>query len=170
MNLYNLTTNYIQNIEILNENVDPTTGEIIEDKEQLKAIEDSISLELKNKADNILKMILVQNNIIDEIKKEEERLKNIRKSKENALSRFKEYVINSMEMLNKTQIDTEVFGKLSIRKSKAVEIEDTTQIPAEYIKTKIEQVPNKVEIKKALQNGANIKGASLKENLSLVIK
>lgn len=83
--------------------------------------------------------------------------------------RFKEYLKRALEMSNKKTIDTGKF-KVSLRKSKKVEVLDETKIPLEYMKEKHEWTPDKVEIAKVLKAGGDIKGVTLVENESVQVK
>lgn len=60
--------------------------------------------------------------------------------------------------------------RYSYRKTASVQIDDATKIPKKYIRTKIEEAPDKVAIKDALKNGEDVPGCSLQETNSLTIK
>ena len=70
---------------------------------------------------------------------------------------------------NVKKVDTGKF-KVSLRKSKKVEILDETKIPLDYMNEKHEWTPNKTELARALKAGAEIEGAVLVENESLQVK
>lgn len=61
---------------------------------------------------------------------------------------------------------------LSTRRSQVVAIEDQTEIPMEYFRVKPAPPPepDKVALKKALQDGVLIPGVSLQENFSVSIR
>lgn len=60
--------------------------------------------------------------------------------------------------------------KASFRKSKAVEILDEAQIPAEFMRERVTVVPDKTAIKKAIESGQDVAGAKIEERLNLQIK
>ena len=60
--------------------------------------------------------------------------------------------------------------KASFRKSKAIEILDEAQIPAEFMAEKITYTPNKTAIKSAIESGREVPGAKQVERQNLQIK
>ena len=58
----------------------------------------------------------------------------------------------------------------SFRKSKQVVITDEDSIPPMYIKAKVEMVPDKTAIKKAIEGGETVTGAQVVENQNIQIK
>ena len=58
----------------------------------------------------------------------------------------------------------------SFRKSKQVVITDEDSIPPMYIKTKVENAPDKTAIKKAIEGGETVTGAQVVENQNIQIK
>ena len=60
--------------------------------------------------------------------------------------------------------------KASFRSSTAVEIYDESQLPEEFIRTKITTSPDKIGIKKAINANVSISGARLVTNKNLIIK
>ena len=59
---------------------------------------------------------------------------------------------------------------VSFRCSKAVQIAENTELPAEYIKTKVEKLPDKKKIGDALKNGIAVPGCALVTNRNMQIK
>ena len=59
---------------------------------------------------------------------------------------------------------------VSFRKSESVSVDDETMIPAEYIVEKITTAPDKVAIKKALKEGADIDGVHLVTSNNIQVK
>ena len=60
--------------------------------------------------------------------------------------------------------------KASFRKSKAVDVFDEAQIPAEFMRERVTIVPDKTAIKKAIESGQEVAGAKIEERLNLQIK
>lgn len=59
---------------------------------------------------------------------------------------------------------------VSYRRSTAVAVDEPELLPPEYVREKVETVPDKVKIKEALVSGAEIPGARLESRTALVIK
>lgn len=102
------------------------------------------------------------------IKEEKERLIKLEKSKTNNIERLKETLKAAMIAFDK---DVIVFplGRISFRKSTAVDVIDEAIIPAEYLRVKTTTEPNKIDIKAALTEGKDVPGCLLKENKNVVI-
>lgn len=171
MNIYQLTTKYIEDMEYLEQGIDVKTGEIIdlENKEKIQEIKEAISKDVVEKASNIIKVISNRTIQADLIQKEIERLEKYLKSYENATNALKKIVSNTMETLNLTKIETES-GRISIRKSQSVNIIEQDKIPIKYIKQTITEKVDKVAVKEDIKQGILVDGAVLKTNYSLVIK
>ena len=89
------------------------------------------------------------------------------KDAEARAERFKERIKEAMMLTNQQKVDTGLF-KLSLRKSKQVDILDETKIPLEFMK--LEYKPIKTELAKHLKAGEVIEGAMLIEKESLQVK
>ena len=89
------------------------------------------------------------------------------KEAEARAERFKERIKEAMMLTNQQKVDTGLF-KLSLRKTESVTIFDPSNLPDEFLKTKVE--PNKTEIKKAIKNGQVVFGAELTEGRSVIVK
>lgn len=83
--------------------------------------------------------------------------------------KYKETIRLAMELSQKKKVDAGMF-KVSLRRSKKVEILDETKIPLDYMQEKIEYKPMKAEISKALKSGIDISGVELIETESLQVK
>ena len=102
------------------------------------------------------------------INAEIERLQRIEKRNEKLIDRLKESMKFALETFGESKkVDT---FTLSLRKSKSVEIIDAEIIPADYRITKTTEMINKTEIKKAIESGLTVAGATIKENHNLQIK
>ena len=89
------------------------------------------------------------------------------KEAEARAERFKERIKEAMMLTNQQKVDTGLF-KLSLRKSKQVDISDETKIPLEFMK--LEYKPIKAELAKHLKAGEVIEGATLIEKESLQVR
>lgn len=117
------------------------------EEEKAKVVEELTNL-LNEKSQSIIGYTKNIELTIEAMKTEEKRISDNRKSLENRLAKFKEYVKDCMEKGGFTKIETEL-GQLSIAKNPmSVEIENEEKIPNEF---KVEVVTTKVD-KTAIKN------------------
>lgn len=136
------------------------TGEII-DTEQL----DKLTMEREAKLENIACWI-------KELKAEAEALK----AEKMAFAKRQQVAENKMESLKKYlayALDGQAFktvrASVTFRKSQAVEIADIYKLDENYLRYK-EPEADKTAIKEALKAGKEVAGATLVENVSVIIK
>ncbi|HAT4125270.1 TPA: siphovirus Gp157 family protein [Clostridium perfringens] len=165
MKLYELTQNY-RNLESLLDNLGEQEGLTVEMIHgALGQVEDDINTKIENTC-KVIKEIEADSIGIDE---EIKRLSALKKQKENAVKKLKEYVEFEMNGIGLNKVEGKLF-KISFRKSKVVKVLDETKIPKEFIKVKTTESISKTDLGKALKNGEIIEGAELVENKSLQIK
>ena len=159
--LYQITADQL---ELFNQ-IDELEGELTPE------LEESIKINSDNfetKARGYIWMIkkLESDNVT--ISHELERLQRIEKRNDKLIDRLKESMKMALEIFGESKkIDT---FTLSLRKSKSVEIIDAELIPEAYRVVKTTETINKTEIKKAIERGVNVAGATIKENQNLQIK
>ena len=96
------------------------------------------------------------------------RLQLIEKRNDKLIDRLKDSMKNALIIFGDSKkVDT---FTLSLRKSKQVEILDADVIPETYRTIKTTETINKTEIKKAIESGLTVSGATIKENQNLQIK
>ena len=167
---------------LLEYSVDPDTGEIIETEEEFNELYNSIQIDLQTKLDNTNCLQKMIDGEIDVIDKEIKRLtaeKKARERKREWLKNRVDYFVRSQftdengnldtEGLNKYKLDLP-HSKISYRKSDKVEVVDIKKLPKEYIKTKVEENPDKVAINNAIKNGKEVEGAKIVTNYNIQIK
>lgn len=165
MKLYELTQNY-RNLESLLDNLGEQEGLTVEMIHgALGQVEDDIHTKIENTC-KVIKEIEADSIGIDE---EIKRLSALKKQKENAVKKLKEYVEFEMNGIGLTKVEGKLF-KISFRTTKAVNITDQSKLEERFINRKVTETANKTEIKKAIKNGEIIEGAELIENKSLQIK
>lgn len=165
MKLYELTQNY-RNLESLLDNLGEQEGLTVEMIHgALGQVEDDINTKIENTC-KVIKEIEADSIGIDE---EIKRLSALKKQKENAVKKLKEYVEFEMNGIGLNKVEGKLF-KISFRKSKVVKVLDETKIPKEFIKVKTTESISKTDLGKALNNGEIIEGAELVENKTLQIK
>ena len=138
-------------------------GEI--DLTELKELQEEREVKLENIA-------LYAKNLASEasaIKEEENTLSERRKRLERKCERMKAILINAMKEDGNKKMSSPRFEAV-LRDSKKTEIIDETLIPEQYINTKIEKTPDKTAIKKAIEAGEEVAGATVIVNTTITIK
>lgn len=141
-------------------------GEITPEQEQALSITEE---QFSEKAVDYGHVILNLDQTVEAIKNEIDRLTKLKRTAENAQKRVKGSLVGAMVQLDHPTVETPTM-RLSLRHSTATEVDDLDQLPAEYKTTKVEVVADKTAIKKAIQEGEDVPGAHLVENVSLQIK
>ena len=144
-------------------------AEIEEDTEIKQDLQELIAIELEKKSNNIIYAIknLEGNNVA--IDAEIERLKAIKERNLKNVDSIKNHILNFMKNNNIDKIQTDL-ATFSLRKSKSTQIDNIEQIPSEFITVKQTFQHDKTAIKKAVEAGKEVAGASIIENVSLQIK
>ena len=137
LSLYNITSAF----PLLMEQEEMT------EEEKAKVYEELTNL-LNEKSQSIIGYTKNIELLIEGMKSEEKRIADNRRSLENRLTKFKEYVKDCMEKGGFSKIETEL-GQLSIAKNPmSVEIENEDEVPNEF---KVEVVTTKID-KTAIKN------------------
>lgn len=162
--LYELTDELEQAYEMLSNSVDED-GVIPDD---IKEVFDKVQGLFDEKVVGIALMIKRLENNIDSCRKEEERLKKMRKSLENKIAYLKNYIINNMQAVGKKKIET-LQAKVVLAKSKAVNLIDMDLLDNKFKVEEITVKADKKAIKEAIESGEKVEGAELVENTNLRI-
>jgi hypothetical protein len=102
--------------------------------------------------------------IDDEIK----RLQAIKKQNDNLILRLKNNLLNAVNLFGNFEAG---FLKFSTRKSKQVEVNcDPNDLPKEFKVVKVTETPDKNAIKRAIEQGQEVTGCRMVENINLQIK
>lgn len=141
-------------------------GEITPELEQALAINEE---QFVAKAEDYGHAILNLKGMAAAAKAEKERLAGLQKFYENTQKRLTDALSNAMQVFGHDKVENATL-RLSLRHSTATEVDDLDQVPSEYKTTKVEVVADKTAIKKAIQDGEDVPGAHLVENVSLQIK
>ncbi|ATV36431.1 siphovirus Gp157 family protein [Fusobacterium pseudoperiodonticum] len=168
MNFYDVTKDYIEKMEYLELGINAETGEISEDKNQLAIWNQELTQDLKNKSANIIAVVRNQELTIEALDTEIERLKGLKKLRENQLNKFKDYIKNVMLVNKIEKIDT-VLGTIKFTKSTSTEIYDESLIDKKFIEIVTTEKISKEKIKSALKAGENVQGARLVVNKNLKV-
>ena len=141
-------------------------GEITPELEQALAINEE---NFAAKSEDYGHAILNLKGMAAAAKAEKERLADLQKFYENTYNRLDNALKTAMVATGHDKVETPTM-RLSLRHSTATEVDDLDQLPAEFKTTKVEVVADKTAIKKAIQQGEDVPGAHLVENVSLQIK
>ena len=164
MNFYDVTKDYIEKMEYLELGINAETGEMSQDKNQLAIWNQELTQDLKNKSANIIAVVRNQELTIEALDTEIERLKGLKKLRENQLNKFKDYIKNVMLV----KIDT-VLGTIKFTKSTSTEIYDESLIDKKFIEIVTTEKISKEKIKSALKAGEEVQGARLIVNKNLKV-
>lgn len=159
--LYKIENEYL---ELINQ-VEELEGVLTPEIEEALAINKS---ELQVKSIAYTEVIRQRESLNTRIDEEIKRLQALKKSNDTLVSKLKNNILNAVKLHGNYEAG---FLKFSTRKSTSVEVDcDPNDLPKEYKTIKVTEAPNKAEIKKALEQGIDIKGCSLKINENLQIK
>lgn len=164
--LWEITQEFLALASMIEEAGGEATDEVMEEL--------AISREnFAHKAEGYARLILKWDSEVDAASAEIKRIQAIKKTKENAVGRLKETLKTALLIFGQEdskgikRFETPLI-KLSTRKSTSIEITDENALPQEAFVIKREV--SKTAIKELLEAGAAIEGASVKENISVVIK
>jgi hypothetical protein len=167
MNLWELTQEELSFIALMEETGGEVTDEILEE----------LAIRQENfqaKAESYTKLIMKLESEVDIAAAEIKRIQSLKKTKENTIERLKEALKTAVMVFGredaktgKKRYETPLF-KLSLRHTKSVDIIQELDIPDEFWVVKKEI--SKSMLSEAMKDGANIPGASWKENIGLQIR
>jgi len=161
-NLYNITQEYLDIASKLME----LDGELTDELNEALAINKN---DLETKATNYAYVILQAQMDSEIIDKEIERLMSAKARRTNMIARLKERVKNAMQIYGIDKVESPTL-KLSLRKSEAVEVEDVEELDQNFVTVKVTKQPDKKAIKRAIEDGQEVKGAVIITNQNLQIK
>lgn len=106
---------------------------------------------------------------MQKIESEIERLTEKKKSIENNIKRLYLRLGDCLCSMNTTKYNAGTYTVYR-RETQQVVIDDSQKIPAEFLKTRVSETPNKTLIKESIKAGKEIAGAHLQTNQSITIK
>lgn len=169
LTLYGISKEMIAMEELWEMAIDEETGEV-KDAALLEELQQGIETTLKEKSADIVKYYKNRDSLIESIDKEIKRLQELKKIGEKKQDSFKNYIKMCMEKMGVKKVETSN-GNISLRKTpESVELIDEEIIPEKFKTTiQLEKI-SKTDIKKALQEGEEVPGATLKRGMSINIK
>lgn len=169
LTLYGISKEMIAMEELWEMAIDEETGEV-KDAALLEELQQGIETTLKEKSADIVKYYKNRDSLVESIDKEIKRLQELKKIGEKKQDSFKNYIKMCMEKMGVKKIETSN-GNISLRKTpESVELIDEEIIPEKFKTTVQLEKISKTDIKKALQEGEEVPGATLKRGMSINIK
>lgn len=160
--LYEITDKYLKVLDNLE--IDEETGEILNAEEL-----DELSGAFEEKSEAVACYIKNSEVFIGDLKAEEANLAKRRKQTEKRIDYLKNVLTACLDAAGRDKVETTKV-RVSFRKSVAVSIDDEKALPADFVVETVTTKPDKTAIKKAIQSGQEVSGASLVENRNLQIK
>jgi hypothetical protein len=166
MNLFQITQEFLELASLIEEAGGEVNDAILE---ELAISRDNFA----HKAEGYTKLILKWESESEAASAEIKRIQALKKTKDNAIARLRDTLLQALMVFGSEdskgvkRYETALL-KLSTRRSAAVEITDETALPDEAFVIKREV--SKTAIKRLLEDGMEIDGAAIKENVSLQIK
>lgn len=159
MNLFEIT----ENIKGLYEQIDNIDEQVLIDTME------GLDCLLEEKAESYIKLIKLFENDIEGIKKESDRLKQLKKTRENEIVRLKKSLEKQLTKIGKKDLKAGLFRIKIQKNAPTLYIETQKHIPKEYY---VEQDP-KLDQKRLLddlKNGTEVKGVSVCQSESIRIR
>lgn len=159
--LYQINNDYY---DLINQ-IELAEGELTPELESALEINKS---ELEVKSIAYVEIVKQRESLNSRIDEEIKRLQAIKKQNDTLILRLKNNLLNAVNLFGNFEAG---FLKFSTRKSKQVIVNcDTNELPKEFKTIKVTEAPDKTAIKKAIEQGQEIQGCELVENLNLQIK
>lgn len=162
ISLHEISSEYLKAMDGLE--VDESTGEIL----NFEAV-DAIGGQFEIKAESVACYVKNLTAFAGALKVEEASLAERRKQAEKKAENMKAYLSSCMTTVGSDKVETSKV-RISFRKSVAVQIADEGRLPKKFMVKTVTTKPDKAEIKKAIQEGKKVAGASLVENRNIQIK
>jgi hypothetical protein len=143
--------------------IEQMDGELTPEIEQQLEITKS---ELNQKSMAYLEVIGQKDGINTVIDIEVKRLQALKKRNNNIVTRLKDNLLIAVKTFGTYEVGLQKFGT---RKSESIEVEFINELPEEFKTIKVTESANKIELKKALKDGIEINGVTLKTNYNLKI-
>jgi hypothetical protein len=159
--LYKIEQEYLDIINQLEE----SEGILTEDLDNALHINKN---ELEVKSIAYVEVIKSKESFNSRVDEEIKRLQAMKKSNDKLVDRLKNNLLNAVNLFGNFEAG---FIKFSTRKSTSVEVTiEANDLPKEYKTIKVTEAPDKVAIKKAIEQGQEIEGCVLVTKLNLQIK
>lgn len=160
MNLYTLTSNYTQVLDLIDEGAEMMC---------LQDTLDSLTDAIEDKAENIAKLIKTVDAEAEALKVEEKRLSDRRRALENRSKGLKDYLQSNLETAGLKKLKGKLFSFTIQSSNPSLWVSEGAKIPRAFLIKQPDKVDNKGLIE-ALKSGKKIKGTQLIQGESLRIR
>jgi hypothetical protein len=157
LTLFNIKQEYLNLVSEIEDNY----GEVTDEQAQQLQINQH---DLKEKIQNYDEIISAKESFNHRIDEEIDELKRKKYTNQQVINRLKSNMVDSIKVFG--TVDTGTY-KFTVRKSVLVDVFDKNSIPDRYQKIETVKTPDKLSIKKAIQNGELVSGCELVENYHL---
>ena len=158
--LFKIEAKYLDIIGQVEEN----EGELTPELNEALAINEC---ELAQKSIGFIEIISLKKSMIERIKVEKKRLDGLQKHQQNIVNRLEQSLSNAVDIFGDIELGLHT---IKHRTSTQVLIENEDLLPVKFMTKTLTVKADKNAIKKALQQGETIEGASLITNKNLSIK
>jgi len=141
-------------------------------QEEIDAMNERLSInaqEFEAKAEAYAAVIAQKKSRAEFLEKEAKKLKTMADSELNQAERLRARIEWAMKEQGLDKVELPHF-KLRFSKSESVKIVDQSLLPAEFVRTKTVNEPNKTAIKEAIKAGNVVAGAEIETKQSLIVK
>lgn len=156
--LYEISKDYAELQRLADESDDE--GMQIAIRDTLEAVEGSFN----DKAKNLVNVMRNVTSSVESIDAEISRLQAKKKTIQNKELWFKDYLRENMEKAGISKIECDLFRITLAKPKMSVDVTDVDALPDDLKRTETKVIPDKAAIKKRLQCGSGVPGASLKES------
>jgi len=157
--LFDIKNEYL---EIINQ-VEEMEGEITPElSEQLTINEE----QLQTKSIGYVAVIRQREALNELVSNEIKRLQAIKKRNDTLIDNLENRLLDAVKTFGNFESGLTKFGT---RKSESIEVEDVNLLPTEFKTIKVTETADKTALKKAIKEGQEIKGVTLKTNTNLKI-
>lgn len=162
MKLYEVATAFVEINRMLED------GDI--DAETANSTLAGIMPEFETKVKNISAMILNLQSDAKQLREAEDRIAKRRKSAEKSVAYWKEYLLKNMADCGIDHVQCEEFVTKLQNNPPKVFVEDVDELPKEFVTVKVTKTANKKLLKSFIDDGGEVNGVSLIQEVRLAFK
>ena len=162
MNLFSITAQYRADLAVLADlDVDPQTA-----SDTLESLQGEIQDKLRAVIAYSLELDILADGALSAAKRMQERATGLSRR----VDWLRAYALQSMQATGIGEVCTDEFAAKVAKKPPSVVVSEVGAIPADFMRVKTTTEPDKVALKKALEGGAIIEGATLQQGFRLALK
>ena len=154
----------------LSEAMNQVAAMIEDGMEGMEEALESIDFSFQEKVESIVKLMRSKLAEADAIDTEAARLKQRSDKLKKDAAWLHDYVEREMLRTNLTEVKSSLFKIKLAMNQPSVNVLNLAEIPEQFMRTKLDVLPDKVAIKEALLNGQIVPGCEIKQDLKLKVK